>query len=715
MSTALVKTSSKNVKNIAYGDLFAQLFLWQKAITLIPIWAMIFVPIFGFLCRAAGPLPTQLGYGLVLVLGLNYFLEDLLKRRIRLDDEYIFFGFRSIRIADIATVDLKYKKRRLLPTALVLTTLSGQNVRFSLGGISETNVELLLKHLQARNSNLKTSPVITTLVKCRKISPKPVLDIDDKLAVPYHAGQLIDESIDTFKLTAQKWMRLGPLVASVVLTPVWMMFLSTLYVCLTSNSFYQVRALNLNAFGGKVIVGMQQQLFDQVSSVGTTIATTSGNPIAALASIAAVGLLFLYIASLFVRPNVLLCDKNGISLALSLGQISIPMGSVRWSEIVRAELHKARGRFASAATVMKLSKSNGKSFQLNLASIAPENQSRLLKRMEKFISNSEIDTALSQAMVPRAERSYTEIWLQSLTQAPERKTLDPLSPGQVVCDERFEVLKTLGVGGQGTAYLCRDLVSKDADTVVLKETILPIFVDDGVRRNALERFEQEARMLKAIDSDGIVKLLDYFIEDHRAYLVLEHIDGSTLRDLIERVGPVDEKQAHDLALQMSQLLQKLHANKIVHRDFTPDNLILNSKGKLKLIDFNVAQQIQEGSAGTIVGKHAYLPPEQFRGKATSQSDLYAFGATLFFLLTGKDPEPISQSLPSAISRIGQDQPVSTAFDDVVKKATALQVNKRYENAQQIESDLLSISFDDLHDGEKLFVKSRQQEGVVEHG
>ncbi len=95
------------------------------------------------------------------------------------------------------------------------------------------------------------------------------------------------------------------------------------------------------------------------------------------------------------------------------------------------------------------------------------------------------------------------------------------------------------------------------------------------------------------------------------------------------------------------LLDLLHANSIVHRDFTPDNLILNSKGQLKLIDFNVAQQIQEGSTGTIVGKHAYVPPEQFRGKATSQSDLYAFGATMFYLLTGKDPEPISQSIPSA--------------------------------------------------------------------
>ncbi len=136
-------------------------------------------------------------------------------------------------------------------------------------------------------------------------------------------------------------------------------------------------------------------------------------------------------------------------------------------------------------------------------------------------------------------------------------------------------------------------------------------------------------MLKSINDDGIVKLIDYFIEDHRAYLVLEHIDGCTLRELILRDGPLSEDKAYDLALQMCRLLNVLHSNSIIHRDFTPDNLMLNSKGILKLIDFNVAQEIRDGSTGTVVGKHAYLPPEQFRGKATSQSDLYAFGATMF--------------------------------------------------------------------------------------
>ena len=290
--------------------------------------------------------------------------------------------------------------------------------------------------------------------------------------------------------------------------------------------------------------------------------------------------------------------------------------------------------------------------------------------------------------------------------APERKTLDPLQPGQIVGDH-FEVLKSIGVGGQGTAYLCRSANEKFPATVVLKETIVPVFGDDSIRRNALEKFEQESKLLQSLDNGGIVKLLDYFIEDHRAYLVLEHIDGCSLRDLVARDGPISEELARELALQMCEILSDLHAHGIVHRDFTPDNLILNSKGKLKLIDFNVAQSTVSGSTGTIVGKHAYLPPEQFRGKATHQSDLYAFGCTLFYLLTGKDPEPISQSSPCSAN-----PSIDGKLDDIVKRATALSTLARFESAKQIQSELEAPTTEDVH---VIAIKAAEKVKVEQHG
>src|SRR5262249_34843353 len=122
---------------------------------------------------------------------------------------------------------------------------------------------------------------------------------------------------------------------------------------------------------------------------------------------------------------------------------------------------------------------------------------------------------------------------------------------------------------------------------------------------------------------------------------------------------------------------------VVHRDFTPDNLILNVDGTLKLIDFNVARQsVESTTSGTVVGKHAYLPPEQFRGMPETQSDIYAMGATLHFLLTGADPEPISVSHPRQIC-----SDVSEELNAVVEKSTALDLQKRYQSVAELKADL----------------------------
>lgn len=705
-----LRVRNSDAKNIPYGDIFAQFFLWQKALQMSPIWAIPLIPLLGLVCRIIGPVATQIGYGLVVVLCINYFFEDLLKRRIRLDDDYLYLGFRTVPIREILSINVTYKKNKFLPANLLLSTKSGKTLKLALSGLTEEGVESLVRHLQARNSNLNTTAVLSTLVKCRRAPIRALVDTNERLVIPYSSRKLIDESVDTFLLTGRKWLRLGPVLVSVAAAPIWMSSLSGLYVCLQPNVFEQLQSLNLQSFVGKVISAVNHYLMDLLKQAATAGEAFAANWLVITISTVSLVAFFVYLQSLFLRPTELVADEKGISLLIKLGQISIPIGFVAWSDVKRAELYKPSPTASSESWKIRLTKSNGQNFDLALNYLADEDRVRLRKRLETRIANCEIDSELSQALLAKSERNYTEIWLQSLIQSPERKTLEPLGPGQIVGSDRFEILRTLGVGGQGTAYLCRDLESKNTSTVVLKETILPVFVEDSVRRNALERFENEAKILQSLKSDRIVKLLDYFIEDHRAYLLLEHIDGETLRELIQRDGALAEVQAHDLALQMCEILETLHESKIVHRDFTPDNLILSSTGKLKLIDFNVAQQIQSGSTGTVVGKHAYLPPEQFRGKATSQSDLYAFGATLFYLLTGKDPEPISQCNP------GDTVEVSKDISEVVKHATALQANKRYVSAQEIERDLLAYEPTELvSSGVASKTKLRSNEQVVEHG
>ena len=167
--------------------------------------------------------------------------------------------------------------------------------------------------------------------------------------------------------------------------------------------------------------------------------------------------------------------------------------------------------------------------------------------------------------------------------------------------------------------------------------------------------------------------------------MLEHITGGSLRDLVDKGGPLSEERVISLALQMSDILIHLHNQEhpIVHRDFTPENLILNADGTVKVIDFNVAKQIVEATtSGTVVGKHAYLPPEQFRGMPVPASDIYAMGGTLHFLLTGYDPEPISVSHPKALR-----PDVSDRLNRIGERSTALDVEKRYQTASELKEEL----------------------------
>jgi serine/threonine-protein kinase len=210
---------------------------------------------------------------------------------------------------------------------------------------------------------------------------------------------------------------------------------------------------------------------------------------------------------------------------------------------------------------------------------------------------------------------------------------------------------------------------------------MPVFPDARVRKSVAEKFQQEAAMLSRLAHPQIVKLLDVFVEDHRAYLVLQRIQGNTLKQVVTKRGALSESEVTALALQMCDILLYLHSQNppVIHRDFTPDNLML-FEGKLFLIDFSVAQQIEINITGSVVGKHLYMAPEQFRGKASAQSDVYSFGATLFYLLTGKEPEAISVSHPRAI-----DAEVSERMDTLIAQCTALDTASRPADLHQVKT------------------------------
>lgn len=136
----------------------------------------------------------------------------------------------------------------------------------------------------------------------------------------------------------------------------------------------------------------------------------------------------------------------------------------------------------------------------------------------------------------------------------------------------------------------------------------------------------------------------------------------------------------ELAAEIAQILEYMHsqAPPILHRDITPENLVLNDNGKVVLIDFGAANNFLQTATGTLVGKHCYIAPEQFRGKANLKSDYFSFGGTLHFLLTGVDPVPLSSSSPATINPA-----ISKEMNDLVVALTQLEAAKRPSSVNEI--------------------------------
>jgi serine/threonine-protein kinase len=296
-----------------------------------------------------------------------------------------------------------------------------------------------------------------------------------------------------------------------------------------------------------------------------------------------------------------------------------------------------------------------------------------------------LDPEIKQVFTDKGEReSYTELWLRELNAPPKRDKLVPLSPGMTLHNGEYTVREKIGLGGQAAVYLAEShKLAHGQNLVAIKEFILPVFPDPRVRVAAAERFQTEAELISRIKHPQIVRFLDLFIEDHRAYLVLERIVGMNLKQFVEAHGVMNEEQVIQLGIQMCDILSYLHNQNppIAHRDFTPDNLMLTDEGKLKLIDFSVAQANVSNVTGSVVGKPEYIAPEQFRGKPTPLSDIYSLGGTLYFLLTGENPQAISVSKPVTCS---------PGFSQAIACATALDAKNRFQSAEDMKNALLAL-------------------------
>lgn len=268
---------------------------------------------------------------------------------------------------------------------------------------------------------------------------------------------------------------------------------------------------------------------------------------------------------------------------------------------------------------------------------------------------------------------------------------EAILPKGAILQNRYEILKVLGLGGMGAVYQTRDLRFTGVSRLCAVKEMTSTTPDPQVRRLAIQNFEREANILASLNHPVIPKIYDYFTEGIRSYLVLEYIEGRDLEALLgDAQQMLSADQVVDWGIQICDVLSYLHSQNppIVFRDLKPSNIMLRPPNHIVLIDFGIARWFEAGQKGTMIGTEGYSPPEQYRGIANPQGDIYALGATLHHLLTKRDPrlEPpftFHEEPPRLLNSA-----VSEQLEAVIMKALEYEPEKRFVSAEEMKAALV---------------------------
>lgn len=253
----------------------------------------------------------------------------------------------------------------------------------------------------------------------------------------------------------------------------------------------------------------------------------------------------------------------------------------------------------------------------------------------------------------------------------------------------FQLLRTLGKGGMGTTYLALDQKkdpNKKRNLIVIKEMNADMAAIDKAR----ELFEREARILRELHHPGIPRFYDFFVDSGKKYLAMQLIHGENLEHRIHYKGPVSPSLAVEWMIQVCEILSYLHSLNppLVHRDIKPANLLVtNVENRVFLIDFGAVKEFGT-PLGTRIGAEGYSAPEQNLGKPCPQSDLYAIGPTIIFLVTGLAPLKFQAGINSDTNfDLTKIPTISPELSKVINKVSQIKVRERYQTAGELASAL----------------------------
>ena len=260
---------------------------------------------------------------------------------------------------------------------------------------------------------------------------------------------------------------------------------------------------------------------------------------------------------------------------------------------------------------------------------------------------------------------------------------------------RYRLESRIGSGGMSTVYRAHD------ETLERFVAIKLMNREVATDSDQLERFRREARAVARLSHPNIVHVIDAGEDEGRPYIVLEYIDGETLKDRIRRLGRLEIPEAVAYCVEIARALGCAHSNHVVHRDVKPQNVLIDHEGTAKVTDFGIARTLEEEGLtadGRVLGTTDYVSPEQALGQhVTGQSDLYSLGVVLYEMLTGELPHQGENQVAVAMKHVRETMPdvrrlrpeVSAALAAVIERATAKELSQRYADDGEMIADLES--------------------------
>ena len=281
-----------------------------------------------------------------------------------------------------------------------------------------------------------------------------------------------------------------------------------------------------------------------------------------------------------------------------------------------------------------------------------------------------------------------------------------ISKGQLIND-RYEIIRSIGEGGMANVYLANDTI---LDRLVAVKVLRGDLSED---EKFVRRFQREAIAASSLNHPNIVEVYDVGEDNGKYYIGMEYVDGKTLKSLIKKRGALTLPEVVDIMLQLASAISCAHDSYIIHRDIKPQNVIILEDGRVKVMDFGIAAQLNSNDltqTNSVMGTVYYLPPEQANGNVTTtKSDIYSLGILMYELVVGRVPFKGDSPVEVAIKQMRERIPSLTdanpdipqSIENVILRACAKNPKNRYESMGEMRADLETVLDKDRFDEAKV--------------